>query len=243
MDQSVHSRPEILFMPTHVAIIMDGNGRWAKKRKMPRILGHRAGIKTVKRIVEFASKIHLKYLTLYTFSTENWNRPPDEVSGLMKLFYDNLISQISELNQNNVRLAVIGDTRRLPSLIQEELSHCIQNLSSNTGLTLVLALNYGSRDEICRAIGHIIQDIEENRLTKEEINYQKISQYLDTATIPDPELIIRTSGESRLSNFLLYQSAYSEFFITDKYWPDFTEEDFLQALDVFQKRERRFGGV
>ncbi|MBP7460511.1 MAG: isoprenyl transferase [Candidatus Delongbacteria bacterium] len=243
MDLTSHSQPDSPPNPRHVAIIMDGNGRWAKKRKMPRIVGHRAGIKTVKRIVEFAGKINLEYLTLYTFSTENWSRPQDEVSGLMKLFYENLISQINELNRNNVRLAVIGDLSRLPSNIQEELARSTRSLSVNTGLTLVLAINYGARDELCRAIRRIIQDVADHRLSSQEIDYSKIAQYLDTAAIPDPELIIRTSGEFRLSNFLLYQSAYSEFYISQKLWPDFNEEDFMLALDSFRSRDRRFGGI
>jgi len=229
--------------PEHVAIIMDGNGRWAKKFYKPRIFGHREGIKTVKRIVEYAGRIGIKYLTLYTFSTENWKRPHKEVEALMKLLYDKLISEIDELKKNNVVLHTIGDISMLPDYVQRELNNAKEKLKDNTGLNLILALNYGSRDEIRRAIIKIANDIKENKIDVNDITTELISSYLDTADFPDPDLIIRTSGEMRLSNFLLYQSAYSEIYVTKTLWPDFDEQEFQHAIDSYTTRERRFGGI
>ncbi len=229
--------------PEHVAIIMDGNGRWAKKFHKPRIFGHREGIKTVKRIVEYAGRIGIKYLTLYTFSTENWKRPHKEVEALMKLLYDKLISEIDELKKNNVVLHTIGDISMLPDYVQRELNNAKEKLKDNTGLNLILALNYGSRDEIRRAIIKIANDIKENKIDVNDITTELISSYLDTADFPDPDLIIRTSGEMRLSNFLLYQSAYSEIYVTKTLWPDFDEQEFQHAIDSYTTRERRFGGI
>ncbi len=230
-------------LPAHVAIIMDGNGRWAKQRFLPRLMGHRAGIKTVKKIVRHAGQIGIRFLTLYTFSTENWKRPPEEISGLMKLLYDNLFSETDELNQNQVRLRTIGDTGQLPDSVQFALKKAIEKLNDNTGLTLILALNYGSRNEIGRAIARLARDVETQQLKVSDINELTLASYLDTADFPDPELIIRTSGEFRLSNFLMYQSAYSEYYITEKFWPDFDEQEFDRALSSFAIRNRRYGGI
>jgi len=228
-------------LPEHVAIIMDGNGRWAKKRKLPRIDGHRAGIETVRRVVRLASEVGIGYITLYTFSSENWGRPPNEVIGLMKLLAYTLENEIQELNQNRVRIETIGDISLLPKKSRGALADAVELTSSNNGLTLILALNYGGRDEIVRAVRKIAKKVIDGTLKHDKINPSDIEPCLDTAGIPDPDLLIRTSGEFRLSNFLLWQLAYTELWITDVTWPDFSEIDFCDALESFSVRERRFG--
>lgn len=228
-------------LPAHVAIIMDGNGRWAKKRNQSRIDGHRAGIDTVRRIVRFSGELGIRYLTLYTFSSENWNRPPGEVRGIMQLLAETVKKEVPELNKNHVRLTMIGDIAGLPKRSRNALQEAIELTSGNDGLTLVLALNYGGRNEIVRAVKSIAERIERGDIKSGDIGADTIDRCLDTAGMPDPDLLIRTSGEHRLSNFLLWQLAYTELWITDVMWPDFSESDFLDAIESFGKRERRFG--
>lgn len=228
-------------LPEHIAIIMDGNGRWAKKRNLPHIDGHRAGIKTVRKVVRLAGELGIGYMTLYTFSSENWGRPLGEVRDLMKLLADTLKNEIQELNQNRVRIKTIGDISILPAKSRDALADAVEVTASNDGLALILALNYGGRDEIVRAVRKIADKIKDGTLKHDKINPSDIESCLDTAGIPDPDLLIRTSGEFRLSNFLLWQLAYTELWITDVTWPDFTEMDFYDALESFSVRERRFG--
>lgn len=228
-------------LPVHVAIIMDGNGRWAKKRNLSRIQGHKAGIESVRKTVDVAKRIGIKYLTLYTFSSENWNRPRLEVMGLMTLLSDTIKKEIDELNKNKVRIRTIGDISMLPERSREALKKALKLTESNDGLNLILALNYGGRDEIVRAFGKIACKIKDNELKCDEVSPSVIESFLDTAGIPDPDLLIRTSGEYRLSNFLLWQLAYTELWITDVMWPDFVESCFLDALESYACRERRFG--
>jgi len=230
-----------LHLPRHVAIIMDGNGRWARQRKLSRIDGHRAGIETVRRIVRLSGEMGIEYLTLYTFSSENWNRPPGEVRGIMKLLTETVKKEVPELNKNRVRLKTIGDIGGLPKRSREALLDAMELTSSNDGLTLVLALNYGGRDEIVRAVKKIGKRIRDGELDISGITHDLITSSLDTAGMPDPDLLIRTSGEYRLSNFLLWQLAYTELWITEVMWPDFSESDFLDALESYAGRERRFG--
>ena len=229
--------------PSHVAIIMDGNGRWAQKRGLPRTAGHRAGVKTVKRIVEAASQIKLQYLTLYTFSSENWNRPKGEVSAIMKLLYDTTKREMRELIKNNVRLITTGKIEQLSPSRRHVLHQAIQATSKNTGLTLNLALNYSGRDEIIEAVKFLCRLVKENGLRPDQIDEKLFSQYLFTKSLPDPDLLIRTSGEMRLSNFLLWQTSYTELYVTDILWPDFREEDFYRAICDYQGRQRRFGAL
>jgi undecaprenyl diphosphate synthase len=228
-------------LPKHVAVIMDGNGRWAKKRGEHRIIGHQHGVEAVRQTVEGAAELGIDYLTLYAFSTENWNRPQDEVLGLMSLLVDAIENETPTLMKNNVRLQAIGNLESLPAEVLEKLQGTIQNTSVNTGLTLVLALSYSARWEIVEATKKIAQKVKAGELTEEAINDQVFSENLTTAHIPDPELLIRTSGETRISNFLLWQIAYAELYFTSKFWPDFNKEELYQALYDFQNRERRFG--
>lgn len=230
-------------IPNHIAIIMDGNGRWAKERKLPRSFGHRAGVKTVKKIVKACDKINVKYLTLYAFSTENWKRPTDEVSTLMSLLVEYLRKEVTELNENNVIIKTIGDISKLPELCQQELHKAFQITKNNTGLTLNLALNYGGRNEIINAVRNICIDIENKSISHNDITEELFQKYLYTAEIPDPDLIIRPSGEKRLSNFLLWQCAYSELWYSNIKWPDFSEEHLYKAIYDYQNRERRYGGI
>ncbi|MBM3889638.1 MAG: isoprenyl transferase [Verrucomicrobia bacterium] len=232
-----------LKVPRHVAIIMDGNGRWARQRGLPRIEGHRAGAESVRAAVRAAGKFGVKYLTLYAFSVENWRRPKLEVSGLMRLLVRYLRSEIDELNRSNVRLETIGRLEDLPKSAQRELEEARQRLAKNTGLTLIVALSYGGRTELVDAMRKIAQEVKAGRLRPEQIDEATISSALYTARFPDPDLLIRTSGEMRLSNFLLWQTSYTEIWITPTLWPDFREPDFLQALEEYRKRERRFGGI
>jgi len=230
-------------VPQHIAIIMDGNGRWAKKRNLPRTMGHKAGVETIREIVKTCSKIGVKYLTLYAFSTENWKRPQDEVNTLMNLLVEYLRKEVEELNKNNVIINWIGDISKLPLICQEELKKAKEKTKDNNGLTLSLALNYGGRDEIKRAIINIVKDVNSGKLDIDSIDENIISGYLDTANIPDPDLLIRPSGELRISNFLLWQIAYSELWFSDIYWPDFNSRHLLEAIKDYQKRERRFGTI
>jgi len=232
-----------LKVPRHVAIIMDGNGRWARQRGLPRIEGHRAGAESVRAAVRAAGKFGVKYLTLYAFSVENWRRPKLEVSGLMRLLVRYLRSEIDELNRSNVRLETIGRLEDLPKSAQRELEEARQRLAKNTGLTLIVALSYGGRTELVDAMRKIAQEVKAGRLRPEQISEATISNALYTARFPDPDLLVRTSGEMRLSNFLLWQTSYTEIWITPTLWPDFRETDFLQALEEYRKRERRFGGI
>lgn len=238
------SRKELIDInniPEHIAIIMDGNGRWAKERGESRFLGHQEGVVSVKSIVKSATELKIKYLTFYAFSTENWNRPKEEVDALMGLLVKTIKSEVLDLNNNNIRLLTIGNTADLPQDVQDELNEAIEETSNNTGLSLVIALSYSSRWEIQNAIQNIVKDSQKGLISECEIDNELISSYLTTNKIPDPELLIRTSGEYRVSNFLLWQIAYSELYFTQKYWPDFREEELFEAIIDYQKRERRFG--
>jgi undecaprenyl diphosphate synthase len=228
-------------IPAHVAIIMDGNGRWATQRGNDRIFGHQHGVDAVRSVIRAAAEIGVKYLTLYAFSTENWNRPQQEVDALMSLMVNVIKSESDDLLKNNVRLIVIGDQNSLPRKLQNEVEKLIKKLGQNTGLTVVMALSYSSRWEIINAVKTIANDVKKGKIDPDNISQELFPNYLSTAEIPDPELMIRTSGEKRLSNFLLWQLAYSELFFTSMLWPDFTEEDFWEAIFYYQQRERRFG--
>lgn len=230
-------------IPRHIAIIMDGNGRWAKEKKLPRTAGHKAGIESIRGIVKECSKLGIKYLTLYAFSTENWKRPVEEVTALMKLLVEYLKGEFAELNANNVVINFIGDISKLPLICQKELKNAYEKTKNNTGLVLNLALNYGGRDDIVNAFKKMYKDLKFGRLKEEDICETTISSYLYTAGMPDPDIIIRPSGEQRLSNFLLWQCAYSEFWTSDIKWPDFKKEHLRQAIVDYQKRDRRYGGV
>ena len=228
-------------VPKHIAIIMDGNGRWAKDRGLPRIAGHREGINSVREITRICGEIGVEYLTLYTFSTENWNRPKTEVKALMTLLLSTIKKEIKELHENNVKFSTIGDITSLPRGTMKGLQNGIDLTVNNTGLNLVLALNYGSRQEILEAVRNIIEKVKEEKLDSTIINEDFFSSYLDTNNYPDPDLLIRTSGELRISNFLLWQCAYTEMYLTDTYWPSFRKNDLFKAVHDFQNRERRFG--
>ena len=228
-------------LPRHVAIIMDGNGRWAKREGLARMFGHRKGVETVHRITEAAAELGIGYLTLYTFSTENWNRPKEEVDALMALLVDTIAKETPTLMKNNIRLETIGDLSRLPEQTRNKFIGCIQETSNNTGLTLVIALSYSARWEIIRATQMMAAAVQAGQLLVEDINEETISSFLTTRNMPDPDLLIRTSGELRISNFLLWQLAYSELYFTDCLWPEFTEEEFYHAIVDYQHRERRFG--
>lgn len=228
-------------IPRHVAIIMDGNGRWARARGLDRSEGHVEGVNTVRKITEAASEIGIKYLTLYTFSTENWNRPQEEVDALMNLIVIAIERETADLIKNNVRLTMIGDFGRMPDFARRRLSKCMDDTAQCTGLTLVLALSYSSRWEITEAVRNIAAKVQAGSLDPDDITDDTISRNLSTADMPDPDLLIRTGGDFRVSNFLLWQIAYSEIYVTSTYWPDFTKDDFLDALEQFQSRERRFG--
>lgn len=228
-------------LPKHVAVIMDGNGRWAKLKGKLRIFGHKNGVKAVKSTIEAAAKTNIKYITLYAFSTENWNRPESEVTGLMELLVDTIKKETKTLNKNNIRLLSIGDRSMLPKNCQNKLEEAIKETSQNTHMTLVLALNYSSKWEITEAVKKAAEEYKEGKINLKDINDNYFSSKLSTNTIPDPELMIRTSGEHRISNFLLWQLAYSELYFTPVMWPDFTESDFYDAIVSYQNRERRFG--
>ncbi len=228
-------------LPRHVAIIMDGNGRWARQQGEDRIFGHQHGVTSVRETVEAAAELGVNYLTLYAFSTENWNRPQQEVNALMELLIHTIGAETATLNKNNIRLEAIGDLKSLPGSCYAELQEACAKTASNTRMTLVLALSYSSKWEILDAIRKLTQKVQQLQLKPEDINEEILTQHLCTANIPDPELMIRTSGEHRISNFLLWQLAYAEFYFTEKLWPDFRKEDFYEALVDYQSRERRFG--
>jgi len=228
-------------LPQHVAIIMDGNGRWAKKKGNSRMFGHKHGVKAVKRVIEAGAELELGYITVYAFSTENWNRPKLEVDALMALLVSTISAETETLVKNNVRLKVIGGVDNMPKKVQKKLQECIENTDHCTGLTLNLALNYSSRWEITEAVKSIAQSVKSNDLNVDEIDANLFASRLTTGGIPDPELMIRTSGELRLSNFLMWQLAYAELYFCDVLWPDFTKENFYEALFDYQSRERRFG--
>lgn len=228
-------------MPRHVAIIMDGNGRWAKKQGLARMYGHKQGVETVHRITETAAEMGIQYLTLYTFSTENWNRPKEEVDALMTLLVDTIAKETPTLMKNNVRLLTIGDTNRLPEGAKRKFEQCMEETSGNTGLRLVIALSYSARWEITHAMQTAVRMAQTGALKAEDVNEELVSSLMTTADMPDPDLLIRTSGELRISNFLLWQLAYSELYFTDCLWPEFTEEEFCKAIVDYQHRERRFG--
>ncbi len=228
-------------IPTHVAIVMDGNGRWAKKHKKPRLYGHKVGADSVRDIVETSAEIGIRHLTLYAFSSENWKRPESEVSGLMNILKSYLVSELEKMEKNKIRLRCLGDRERLPGNVRTVLDESIERTAGNDRLTLNLALSYGARDEICMAVRSIAEQCVNKRLRVEDISHDTISNLLYTAGQPDPDLLIRTGGEARLSNFLLWQASYAEIYFTDVMWPEFRRDVFLLAIQNFQKRERRFG--
>ncbi|MCM3587180.1 isoprenyl transferase [Mesobacillus maritimus] len=230
-------------VPAHIAIIMDGNGRWAKKRSLPRVAGHHEGMKVVRKITRLANKLGVKTLTLYAFSTENWKRPKMEVDFLMKLPEEFLGTFLPELVEENVRVTMIGHKEKLPAHTLKAIEKAMESTKDNTGLVLNFALNYGSRVEIIEAVKQVLNDVDDGKLDRERIDEETFSSYLMTSGFQDPDLLIRTSGEIRLSNFMLWQLAYTEFFFTDVLWPDFNEEHFVEAVEVFQGRQRRYGGV
>ena len=229
-------------IPQHVAIIMDGNGRWARSRGLPKMAGHRAGVKRTQEAIKAAGELGIKVLTLYTFSTENWKRPKREIDALFGLLEEYLDKEEGKINKNNIKFSVIGKVGSLPESVQKKLKKVVELTKDNTGLTLNLALNYGSRDEIINSVQNIAKDVLNHKISVEDIDDKLFSGYLYTKDLPDPDLMIRTSGEYRISNFLLWQIAYSELYITKKLWPDFTKGDFKKAITQYQKRERRFGG-
>lgn len=231
------------YIPKHIAIIMDGNGRWAKERMLPRNVGHKAGVEALRDVIRTSSDIGVRYLTLYAFSTENWKRPVSEVSMLMKLLVEYLRKEIEELHDNNVKIRTIGDISKLPREVIEEIDKAIFKTRNNEGLCVNIALNYGGRSEIINTIKEISKKVKNSEIQIDQIDEAMVDSALYTSNMPDPDLLIRTSGEIRLSNFLLWQCAYSEFYFTDTYWPDFKGEDLLNAILDYQNRKRRFGGI
>ena len=238
---SLKEKIDIQRLPSHIAIIMDGNGRWAMEKGEDRLYGHMHGVESVRDVVEGAAELGVKYLTLYAFSTENWERPEYEVSGLMELLVDTIHKEVPTLNKNNIRLHVIGDIGMLPEAAKIELREALNETSKNTGLNLIMALSYSSRWEIVHMVRQIAGDVKEGKLNADSITQETIQQYLATHAFPDPELMIRTSGEYRISNFLLYQLAYSELYFTNTLWPDFRKKNLYEAILDYQGRERRFG--
>ena len=234
---------ENLKIPAHVALILDGNGRWAKKRGLPRQLGHKKGCETLEQVVEDAAQLGIRYLTVYGFSTENWNRPDDEVNALMKLLRNYMKTCLKTAAKNDMKVRVIGDITRLDEDIQKRILELEEATKNNGGLNFQIAINYGSRDEMIRAIRKIAKDCVDGKVDPAEIKEETFEQYLDTKGIPDPDLMIRTSGELRLSNYLLWQLAYTEFYFTDVPWPDFSKEELEKAIETYNHRDRRYGGV
>lgn len=228
-------------IPQHVAIIMDGNGRWARRRSLPKVAGHRAGVKRAQEVVQCAKDMGVKFLTLYTFSTENWKRPRSEIDALFKLLEGYLDREADKLNKNNIRFSMIGNMEGLPASIRGKLEKAIESTKRNTGLVLNLALNYGSRPEIVDAVRKVSEAVLAGSLATDDIDEKRFSEYLYTKDLPDPDLLIRTSGEYRISNFLLWQVSYSELYFTKKLWPDFKKDDLEKAIQEYQKRQRRFG--
>jgi len=238
---SLKDKIDMQRLPSHIAIIMDGNGRWAKEKGEDRLFGHLHGVESVRNIVEGCAELGIQYLTLYAFSTENWDRPEYEVSGLMALLVDTIRKEVPTLNKNNIRLHVIGEVNMLPDAAKNELKEALDETSGNTGLNLIMALSYSSRWEIANAVKQVAIAVKEGKIQPEEINQDTLRQFLSTNRFPDPELMIRTSGEYRISNFLLYQLAYAELYFTPTRWPDFRKENLYEAILDFQHRERRFG--
>lgn len=230
-------------VPNHIAIIMDGNGRWAKSRFMPRTYGHKVGVETIRKVVKECSRLGVRYLTLYAFSTENWKRPKDEVSALMGLLVKYLRNELEELHKNNVKILTIGDISKLPQACIEELDHAKEKTKDNRGLVMSLALNYGGRNDLINAVKNISQEVVDGKISVDDIGDDLISSHLSTKESPDPDLVVRTSGEQRLSNFLLWELAYSEFYFADIHWPDFDEKELQKAIFAYQSRDRRFGGI
>lgn len=230
-------------LPRHVAVIMDGNGRWAKNRKQPRVFGHKNGVKSVREVTEAAAELGIEYLTLYAFSTENWKRPKLEVDALMRLLVETLSKEVATLNKNNIQLQAIGDLERLPASTHKALLRGIKDTATNNRMVLTLALNYSAKWEITQAMQRIAEEVKSGTIQTEAIDEALITQYLSTAKLPDPALLIRTSGETRLSNFMLWQLAYAELYFTPVLWPDFRKKDFYEAIVNFQNRERRFGMI
>ena len=238
---SIKNDIDISRLPSHIAIIMDGNGRWAKEKGQERLFGHLHGVESVRDVVEGCAELGVKYLTLYAFSTENWDRPADEVSGLMELLVKTIHQEVPTMNKNNIRLHVIGDLDMMPDQAKLELNEALKETETNDGLQLILALSYSSRWEILRAVKRIAEDAKNGKIDPASLNHEQFQEYLSTATFPDPELLIRTSGERRISNFLLYQIAYTELHFTPILWPDFRKEQLYEAILDFQQRQRRFG--
>jgi undecaprenyl diphosphate synthase len=238
---SLKASIDLHHLPRHIAIIMDGNGRWAQEKGQDRLYGHFHGVESVRNIVEGCAELGVEYLTLYAFSTENWDRPEYEVTGLMELLVDTIRKEAETLNKNNIKLHVIGDMKMMPDYARQELNEALEMTSKNTGLNLVMALSYSSRWELVNAVKNIAQDVKDGKIDPAAITQDVLQQYLTTSNFPDPELMIRTSGEYRISNFLLYQLAYTELYFTDVRWPDFRKEKLYEAILDFQKRERRFG--
>ena len=238
---SLKAKLDLQQLPRHIAIIMDGNGRWAKEKGEDRLFGHYHGVESVRDIVESCAELNIGYLTLYAFSTENWDRPAYEVTGLMELLVDTIRNEVETLNKNNIRLHVIGDMDMLPGYARNEMLEALELTAKNTGLNLVMALSYSSRWELMNAVKSIAEEVKSGKLDTEHITQDTLSQYLSTRSFPDPELMIRTGGEYRISNFLLYQVAYAELYFTAIRWPDFRKENLYEAIIDYQQRERRFG--
>lgn len=234
---------DLSLIPQHVAFIMDGNGRWAKRKGLPRLVGHNAGTETLKKIVKESKRLGIRYITFYAFSTENWKRPSDEVDGLMNILVKFIKSEIDEINENNIRINILGDIIKLPSYAKEQVEYALELTRNNTSMDFNIALNYGGRDEILRAVKTVVNDVEAGKIVVDDLNESLFSDYLYTHGMPDPDLLIRTSGELRLSNFMLWQLAYSEFTFEKVLWPDFDELSLQKAIYEYQKRNRRFGAV
>ncbi len=241
--ESLKGHIDLQKLPRHIAIIMDGNGRWAKEKGQDRLYGHYHGVESVRNIVEGCAELGIEYLTLYAFSTENWDRPEYEVSGLMELLVETIRKETETLNKNNIRLHVIGDTKMLPAYAQKELKESLEITSKNKGLNLIMALSYSSRWEMVQAVRSVAKEVQEGKIQPDAITQETLQQYLCTSAFPDPELMVRTSGEFRISNFLLYQLAYAELYFTNVRWPDFRKENLYEAILDYQKRERRFGKI
>ena len=242
-DSGLLSQVDFARLPKHIAIIMDGNGRWARRRRLPRIAGHRAGAQAVRDAVEICSQLGVKALTLYAFSTENWKRPRTEIDTLMELLREYLRKELAEIHRNNIRLQILGRYEQLPFAVQQDLEDALRQTAGNTGMVLNVALNYSARTELVDAFNSILKNLRQKGGREPEVTEQTISDHLYTRGLPDPDLLIRTSGEMRVSNFLLWQIAYAEIWVTDTCWPDFTRRHLLQAILDFQKRERRYGGL
>lgn len=241
--EELKNRIDMTRLPVHIGIIMDGNGRWAKRRFLPRNFGHQEGVKRVIDIVSAVDQLGIKHLSLYAFSTENWKRPEKEVQGLMKLLVIYINSELEKLHKNNVRLNIMGDISKLPDFTRLEIDKALEKTKDNTGLILNIGLNYGGRDEIIKGVKDVLKDIEMGNITIDDLDNESFKDYLYTKSQPDPDLLIRPSGELRLSNFMLYQVAYTEFYFSDVLWPDFNEEELLLAIEDYQERNRRFGGI